>query len=81
MGKYAAQGTGLSDPATRKRIYTVAIVIGAIALAVLITSGIISRDQVTAFIDVLGWSVGIIIGAVSIVVAGLARRNVDPPTE
>lgn len=79
MGKYAAQGTGLADPAIRKKLYTAIIVLAAVIIAVLVTLGIITRDQITDFIGVLGWAVGIAAGVVGVITAALARANVDPP--
>lgn len=81
MGKYAARGTGLADPATRKKLYTAIIVVAAVIIAVLITLGIITRDQVTDFIEVLGWAVGIAAGVVGVVGGALARANVEPPED
>lgn len=81
MGKYAARGTGLSDPATRKKLYTAMIVFAAVIIAVLVTLGIITRDQITDFIGVLGWAVGIAAGVVGVVTAALARANVEPPND
>lgn len=79
MGKYAARGTGLNDAATRKKLYTAIIVLAGAIIAVLVTLGIITRDQVTDFIAVLGWAVGIAGGVIGIVSAALARANVEPP--
>lgn len=81
MGKYAAAGTGLADPRTRKNLYTAAIVVAAIVVATLVTLGIITRDQITEFIALLGWAVGILAGVLGIVTAALARGNVEPPHE
>lgn len=78
MGKYEAKGTGLSDPATRKKIYTAIIVALAIVVAACVTFGLITRDQVTEFVATLGWAVGILAGVAGIVGAALARNNVDP---
>lgn len=79
MGKYEAKGTGLGDPRTRKNLYTGAIVVAAGVVATLITLGIITQDQVTDFVALLGWTVGILAGVVTIVTAALARGNVEPP--
>lgn len=78
MGKYEAKGTGLNDPATRKKIYTAIIVALALAVAACVTFGLITRDQVTEFVATLGWAVGILAGVAGIVGAALARNNVDP---
>lgn len=79
MGKYEAAGTGLSNPDTRKNIYTAAIVVGAVIVAALITLGIISLDDVQGFITLTVTIVGILGGVVGMVTAALAKSKVDPP--
>ncbi|MGP5383237.1 hypothetical protein ACTXL8_13795 [Glutamicibacter arilaitensis] len=79
MGKYEAQGTGLSDPATRKKFYTAVIVLAALVLTTLITMGIINLDQINDFVSLLVVVVGIVGSLVGLVSAALARSNVDPP--
>lgn len=79
MGKYAAQGTGLADPGTRKKLYTAAIVVGALIIATLVTLQIITLDQVEDFISLTIAVVGILAGVVGLVTAALARANVEPP--
>ena len=81
MGKYEAKGTGLNDPATRKKIYTGIIVALAVIVAGCITAGVFSREQVTEFIGTFGWAVGILAGVLGIVTAALARNNVEDPDE
>lgn len=81
MGKYEAKGTGLSAWTNRKTVYTVAIVVIAVALAGLIAFGVITREQITEFVDTLGWLIGILVGVVGLIAATLARNNVEPPTE
>lgn len=81
MGKYAAAGKGLSDPQTRRKVYSVVLVVFAAVIALAIALGFLEREQVTAFIDTFGWAVGILIGAVGLVSTALARNNVEPPTE
>ena len=78
-GKYEAQGTGLHDWVTRKNVYTAAIVVAAIIVAGLIFAGIINLDQVQSFIDLVVHLVGIFAGVGILVVAALARNNVQPP--
>ncbi|MFJ5106633.1 MULTISPECIES: hypothetical protein [unclassified Glutamicibacter] len=79
MGKYEAQGTGLSDPASRKKLYTAAIVVAALIVATLVTLRIITLDDVQSFITLTVSVVGILGGVVGLVAASLARANVDPP--
>lgn len=79
MGKYEAAGTGLSNPTTRKNLYTGAIVLGAVVVAALITLGIISLDDVQGFITLTVTIVGILGGVLGLVTAALAKANVDPP--
>lgn len=81
MGKYAATGTGLSAWPSRKKIYTAAIVLAAIVVAVLITLGLISLDQLNDFIALVITLVGILGGVTGMVIAALARNNVEPPAE
>lgn len=81
MGKYEAKGTGLSDPATRKRIYTLALVIFGAIVAAAITFGLITQDQVTQFIALLGWAVAAVAGIGGMLQSVLAKKNVDPPNE
>lgn len=81
MGKYAAQGAGLSDSATRKKIYTGVIVVAALVLTTLITMGIINLDQINDFISLLIVVIGIVGSLVGMVTAALARANVEPPAE
>lgn len=79
MGKYEAQGTGLSDPATRKKLYTAIIVLAALVLTTLITMGIINLDQINGFVSLLVVVVGIVGSLVGLIAGALARANVDPP--
>lgn len=81
MGKYEAKGTGLNAWTNRKTVYTVVIVVLAVALAGLITFGVITREQITEFVDTLKWLVGILMGVVGLIAATLARNNVEPPAE
>lgn len=81
MGKYAAQGTGLADPDTRKKLYTGVIVVGALIIATLVTLQIITLDQVEDFISLTIAVVGILAGVVGLVTAALARANVEPPEQ
>jgi len=79
MGKYEAKGTGLSDPATRKKLYTAVVVLAALVLTTLITMGIINLDQINDFVSLLVVVVGIVGSLVGLISAALARANVDPP--
>ena len=81
MGKYEAKGTGLSDPATRKKLYTLALVIFGAIVAAAITFGFITQDQVTEFIALLGWAVAAVAGIGGMLQSVLAKKNVDPPNE
>lgn len=81
MGKYAATGNGLNEWPSRKKIYTGAIVLAAIVVAVLITLGLVSLDQLNEFIALVITLVGILGGVAGMVIAALARNNVEPPTE
>lgn len=81
MGKYEAKGTGLSDSATRKRIYSLALVIFGAIVAAAITFGFITKDQVTEFIALLGWAVAALAGVAGLLQAALAKKNVEPPNE
>lgn len=81
MGKYEAKGTGLNDARTRKGIYTAAIVFSAVVLAVIVTMGLISIDQVNSFITLVVTLVGILAGVLGLVTAALARNNVEPPAD
>jgi len=81
MGKYAAEGTGVNAWATRKNIYTAVIVVAAVALAVVVTMGFISIDQINSFIQLVLVLVGILGSLVGLVAAALARANVEPPQE
>lgn len=67
MGKHEAKGTGLSDPATRKKIYTGIIVALALVVAACVTFGLITRDQVAEFVATLGWAAGILASVAGIV--------------
>ncbi|GGJ74260.1 hypothetical protein [Glutamicibacter ardleyensis] len=79
MGKYEAQGSGLSDPATRKKLYTAIIVLAALVLTTLVTMGIINLDQINGFVSLLVVVVGIVGSLVGLIAGALARANVDPP--
>lgn len=81
MGKYAAQGKGLSVWSKRKKIYSITIVVAGVLVALAITFGFITRDQVTEFISTLGWAVGVLAGILTMLLAALARNNVEPPQE
>lgn len=81
MGKYEAKGTGLGSAATRKRIYTAAIVIGALVLAVIVTMGLVNIDQINSFITLVVSLVGILGGVIGMITAALARHNVEPPEQ
>lgn len=79
MGKYEAQGKGLNVWANRKKIYSIALVAAGVLVALAITFGFITRDQVTEFISTLGWAVGVLAGILTMLLAALARNNVEPP--
>lgn len=80
-GKYEAEGAGIHDWMTRDRIYTSAVVVGAVVVAVLVTLGIISLDDVQGFITLTVTIVGILGGVVGMVTAALAKANVAPPND
>lgn len=63
----------------RKQLYTAVLVVGAAVLAVLVVMGIVTRDQIEEFIDLLVYLVGVLGGVAGLVAATLARKNVDPP--
>jgi len=81
MGKYEAKGSGLSDPANRKKLYTLALVVFGVIVASAITFGFITKDQVTEFIALLGWAVAAVAGVGGMLQAVLAKKNVDPPNQ
>lgn len=81
MGKYEAKGSGLGSADTRKQIYTAAIVIGALVLAVIVTMGLVNIDQINSFITLVVSLVGILGGVIGMITAALARNNVEPPEQ
>lgn len=81
MGKYAAEGRGVNAWTKRKKIYSITLVVAGVLVALAITFGFITRDQVTEFISTLGWAVGVLAGILTMLLAALARNNVEPPAD
>jgi len=65
----------------RKLNYTIAAVISAIILAGLVTFGIITLPQITGFVELTAYLLGVIYAAYELITNIIARKNVEPPVE
>ena len=81
MAEHEAPVKGLQDPAVRRKVYTAAVVVGGLVVAVAITLGVITAQQVTDFIAQLGWAVAAVAGVAGVLQGALARKNTTPPGE
>lgn len=82
MTKHAADNTyKVEGSHKRKNTYTIGIVLSAIALASLVTFGIITIPDITGFIELVGIILAALYAGYELITNIVARKNVEPPTE
>lgn len=63
----------------RKTTYDAVIIAGAVVIALAITLGWVTLEQIESFIELAIYLVGVLGGLGMIAASALARNNVEPP--